>query len=114
MMNTFALSVGIGVSLACVAPAFGIENPAWTDSVSETTSQHFLLAQAVNQTGTVDSWIESKGFGFITPDDGSQRLFVHFSAITSTGFKTLNPGQKVIYDVQPGPKGPSAVNVRAQ
>jgi hypothetical protein len=47
-MKTFAWSVGIGVSLAFVAPAFGIENPAWTDSASEPTPQHFLLAQAVN------------------------------------------------------------------
>jgi CspA family cold shock protein len=113
-MKTFAWSVGIGVSLAFVAPAFGIENPAWTDSVSETTSQHFLLAQAVNQTGTVSSYNDDKGFGFITPDDGSKDLFVHFSAIQGGGFRVLTPGQKVMFDVNPGAKGPTAVNVRPQ
>lgn len=111
-MKIFPWSVGIGVSIAFVAPAFGIENPAWTDSVSEATPQHFLLAQAVNQTGTVKWYSESKGFGFITPDDGSKDVFVHFSAYESDGFKTLTDGQKVMFDVIPGAKGPSAANVR--
>ena len=111
-MKTFACSAGIGISLALFAPAFGIENPARTDSVSEATPQHFLLAQAVNQTGTVESYIEDKGFGFITPDDGSKRVFVRFSDIQG-GLRVLTPGQKVMYDVIPGTKGPSAANVRA-
>ena len=111
-MKTFSWFVGIGVSLAFVAPAFGIENPARTDSVSESTSQHFLLAQAVNQTGTVSWFNEDKGFGRITPDDGSKDIFVHFRAIQGDGFKTLTPGQKVMYDVIPGVQGPQAANVR--
>jgi CspA family cold shock protein len=112
-MKTFAWSVGIGVSLAFVAPAFGIENPAWTDSASEPTPQHFLLAQAVNQIGTVKWYDERKNIGFISPDDGSKDVYVHFSAIQSNDVKTLSPGQKVMFDVKTGDKGPYAANVRA-
>lgn len=54
---------------------------------------------------------DAKGFGFITPEDGSKDLFVHFSAINSQGFRTLAEGQRVEFDVENGPKGPSAVNV---
>ena len=63
--------------------------------------------------GTVKWFNESKGFGFITPDDGTKDVFVHFSAIQSSGFKTLAKGQSVEFEVQDGHKGPSAVNVRA-
>ena len=54
-------------------------------------------------TGTVKWFNDSKGFGFITPDDGGKDLFVHFSAIQSNGFKTLEENQKVSYDVTSGP-----------
>ncbi|HGX3267361.1 TPA: cold-shock protein [Citrobacter koseri] len=64
-------------------------------------------------TGSVKWFNESKGFGFITPDNGSKDVFVHFSAIQSNGFKTLNEGQKVEFTVQDGQKGPSADNVFA-
>ena len=63
-------------------------------------------------TGTVKWFNESKGFGFITPDDGSKDVFVHFSAIASEGFRTLNEGQQVTFDVEDGPKGPQAANVK--
>jgi len=62
-------------------------------------------------TGTVKWFNESKGFGFITQDGGGADVFVHFSAIQGSGFKTLAEGQKVSYEVQDGPKGPQAANV---
>lgn len=65
-------------------------------------------------TGTVKWFNESKGFGFIAQDDGGADVFVHFSAIQGSGFKTLAEGQKVTFDVQNGPKGPQASNVVAQ
>jgi CspA family cold shock protein len=63
--------------------------------------------------GTVKWFNESKGFGFITPDDGSKDIFVHFSAIKSSGFKTLAEGQRVEFEIVNGSKGPSAANVMA-
>ncbi len=61
--------------------------------------------------GTVKWFNESKGFGFITPEDGSKDVFVHFSAIQGNGFKTLAENQKVAFSIESGPKGPSAVDV---
>ena len=63
-------------------------------------------------TGTVKWFNEAKGFGFITPSDGGQDLFAHFSAIQEAGFKTLKEGQRVTFDVGAGPKGPQASNIR--
>ena len=66
-------------------------------------------------TGTVKWFNEAKGFGFISNDDGSGDVFVHFSAIQGDGFKSLTEGQKVSYDVEPDPKNSSrmrAANVR--
>lgn len=63
-------------------------------------------------TGTVKWFNESKGFGFIAPSDGSADVFVHFSAIASEGFRTLVEGQAVTYEVENGPKGPQATQVR--
>lgn len=62
-------------------------------------------------TGTVKWFNETKGFGFITQDNGGPDVFVHFSAIKGTGFRTLAEGQKVSFDIQNGPKGPQASNV---
>jgi len=63
-------------------------------------------------TGTVKWFNDAKGFGFITPDDGSKDLFVHFSAIQAAGFKTLKENDKVSYDVEQSPKGPRAANIK--
>ena len=64
-------------------------------------------------TGTVKWFNESKGFGFLAQDDGGDDVFVHFSAIQGSGFKTLKEGQKVSFDTQTGPKGLQASNVVA-
>ena len=63
-------------------------------------------------TGTVKWFNAEKGYGFITPEDGTKDLFVHFSAIQGEGYKSLNEGQKVEYEATQGQKGPQASNVR--
>jgi len=62
-------------------------------------------------TGTVKWFNDQKGFGFITPEDGTKDCFVHHSAIQAAGFKTLAEGERVEFDVVQGAKGPAAENV---
>ncbi|MCU1663032.1 MAG: cold-shock protein [Pseudonocardia sp.] len=62
--------------------------------------------------GTVKWFNAEKGFGFITPDEGDNDLFVHFSAIQGSGYKSLEEGQRVSYEVSQGQRGPQADNVR--
>ena len=65
-------------------------------------------------TGTVKWFNESKGYGFISPTDGGDDVFVHFRAIVGDGFKTLTEGQSVSYEVENGPKGLQASQVQPQ
>ena len=74
---------------------------------------NFFLSGVRNMavTGTVKWFNDSKGFGFLTRDDGQKDVFVHFSAIQGEGFKSLVEGQKVEFEVVESPKGPAAENV---
>ena len=63
-------------------------------------------------TGTVKWFNDSKGYGFITPDEGTKDLFVHHSGIADEGFKSLTEGMRVEFDSREGQKGPEATNVR--
>jgi len=63
--------------------------------------------------GTVKWFNESKGFGFVTGEDGTD-VFVHYSSILGDGFKTLAEGDRVTFEVEKGPKGPKAINVTKQ
>jgi CspA family cold shock protein len=65
-------------------------------------------------TGIVKWFNDSKGFGFITPDEGGEDLFAHFSAINSNGFKSLKENQRVSFDVVTGPKGKQASNIKGE
>jgi cold shock protein len=71
-----------------------------------------LLRCRTMPTGTVKWFSDEKGFGFITPDDGSQDVFVHHSAIVGDGYRSLDEGAKVSYETETGEKGPRAANVQ--
>ncbi|MBI3480907.1 MAG: cold-shock protein [Nitrosomonadales bacterium] len=64
------------------------------------------------KTGTVKWFNDTKGFGFVSADDGSGDLFAHYSAINMKGFKTLKEGQKITFEIVPGPKGKQAANIQ--
>lgn len=70
--------------------------------------------ECIMATGIVKWFNAEKGFGFIQPDDGSADVFAHFSAINSTGYRSLDEGDKVEYDVEQGPKGLQASNITVQ
>jgi len=74
--------------------------------------QSILIKEVSNMaTGKVKWFNDAKGFGFITPDAGGDELFAHFSAINSSGFKSLKENQAVTFDVVQGPKGKQASNI---
>lgn len=64
-------------------------------------------------TGTVKWFNATKGYGFITPTNGGDDVFAHYSAIEMEGYKTLKEGQQVEFEIQDGPKGPQAVHIKA-
>lgn len=64
-------------------------------------------------TGTVKWFNAEKGFGFITPDDGGVDIFAHYSALHTQGYKSLDEGQRVEFEIEQGPKGPQAENIRS-
>lgn len=92
----------------------------WRSSVAPTTPQSTATKTAPAKSngervsGKVKWFDEKKGFGFITPDAGGRDLFVHYSSILGTGFKTLDEGQPVTFETQQDAKGPKAVNVSAE
>ena len=79
----------------------------WIDDISQPYEKGDNMAL-----GTVKWFNDSKGFGFITPDDGGEDLFAHFSAINANGFKSLKEGQRVSFEITQGPKGKQAANIQ--
>jgi cold shock protein len=76
-------------------------------------AQHTKAVEVQMANGTVKWFSDEKGFGFITPDDGGQDLFVHHTGIVGEGYRSLAEGTKVTYESESGDKGPKAVNVKA-
>jgi CspA family cold shock protein len=85
----------------------------WFPAMPQTGTNIFYSRKFHMTIGTVKWFNDAKKFGFITPDDGSDDLFAHFSAINMDGFKSLKEGQKVSFDVVQGPKGKQASNIQA-
>jgi CspA family cold shock protein len=81
-----------------------------------TRSGRFLVLVGVKETsmvqGTVKWFNSEKGYGFITPDDGGNDVFAHFSAISMSGYRSLDENQRVEFEITQGPKGPQAENIR--
>ena len=99
------------------APGWDVEHRgspvAGTGPAAEKTAPTPHEGDAPVAQGTVKWFNGEKGYGFITPDGGAPDVFVHFSAIQATGYRSLEENQRVEFDVQQGQKGPQAANVRA-
>jgi CspA family cold shock protein len=89
-----------------------VETDFWRFSALTRVIRDDPLKGNAMATGTVKWFNDAKGFGFITPEGGGADLFAHFSAIQSSGFKTLQENQKVEFDVVSGPKGLQAANIK--
>jgi len=88
-----------------------MNKPSWASTA--VNGEHCEKAAMIQMPrGSVKWFSAEKGYGFITPDDGTKDLFVHHSAIQADGYRTLNEGEKVEFEVTQGQKGPQAVNVR--
>jgi len=85
----------------------------WRPNGSERRSSQDRKQHTEMPIGTVKWFNAEKGYGFITPDDGSQDLFAHYTAIESTGYRSLDEGQRVEFEVAQGPKGPQAGSIKA-
>jgi cold shock protein len=103
-------SLASGYPTACETSRVGLE---FKPKSGFQPSFKVFVGEISMPTGTVKWFNDSKGFGFITPDDGSEDLFAHFSAIQMNGFKTLKEGQKVSFEVTQGPKGKQASNIQS-
>jgi CspA family cold shock protein len=101
------LSLSVGTpTLASAYTSEASQKRVSTNESQLKKGEHKRMAQ-----GTVKWFSQDKGYGFITPDDGGEDVFVHFSAIAGSGFRNLEEGERVTYEVGQGKKGPQAENV---
>jgi cold shock protein len=101
-------------SVSAVLRYFSLHHPAVLTFAPQGQSPFVVFEDIQDMaTGTVKWFNDSKGFGFVTPEDGGKDLFAHFSAIQEQGFKTLKEGQRVSFDITTGPKGQQASNIRS-
>jgi CspA family cold shock protein len=94
------------------SPVRCIPDSTWERTPKQTDFFYFLLQESADMANGIVKWFnDSKGFGFIEVEGGGKDVFVHHSGINSSGFKSLNEGDRVSFDIEEGQKGPSAKNV---